>query len=410
MPLTDMAARKAQSREKDYKLAAEKGLYLLVKANGSKYWRMKYRFAQKEKTLAFGVYPEISLAAATEQRDLARQSIRDGNDPSLEKKISKLQRHTDCNNSFEHIARDWIELKSKTWRTLHTQRVTRSLELDIFPHIGSIPINQIDSPLLRTVLDPIQKRGALEIAARIRQRCSAVFRYGMVLGVCDKDPAEPLKIVMQPPTRNHFPALTAEEMPNFLSKVKAYNCNTQTRLAIRLIALTFVRTSELITTPWDEIDFDQAVWRIPAERMKEKRAHFIPLSTQSIDCLRQLHSLTGRGPLLFPKRGTTKEPMSNSTILRVIERIGYQGRMTGHGFRTVASTVMNESGLFDFDAIERQLSHKDRDGIRAAYNRAKYMEARTTMMQWWGDKLDTFERPSQIIYMETSARIESHNT
>jgi integrase len=368
---------------------------------------MKYRFANKEKTLAFGVYPEISLASATEQRDLARNSLRASNDPGLEKKISKLQRHADNNNSFEHIARDWIELKSKTWVPLHTERVTRSLELDVFPYIGSIPISQIDSTLLRTVLDPIQKRGALEIAGRIRQRCSTVFRYGMVLGVCDRDPAEPLKIVMQPPTRKHFASLTAKEMPEFLSKVRAYNCNTQTRLAIRLLALTFVRTVELIEARWDEIDFEEAIWCIPAERMKENRAHYIPLSTQSVECLSQLHSLTGKGPLLFPKRGTTKEPMSNSTILRVIERVGYQGRMTGHGFRSVASSILNESGLFDFDAIERQLSHQDRDDIRAAYNRAKYMEVRTTMMQWWADKLDTFEKPSQIVYLNTNVENDS---
>jgi integrase len=392
MPLTDLAARRAAAKDKDYKLAAEKGLYLLVKANGAKYWRMKYRFAGKEKTLSFGVYPEVTMAEATEKRDAARKFIRDGIDPSMEKKKAKLQRHTDSNNSFEALAREWIALKAKTWAPRHTERVTRSLELDIFPFIGNIPISQIDSPLLRTVLRPIENRGALEIAARVRQRCSTVFRYAMVLGACTTDPADPLKVVMQPPVRTHFPALTAEEMPAFLQKIKHYNCTLQTRIAIRLLMLTFVRTSDLIEARWDEIDYDAQLWSIPATRMKEKRAHFIPLPTQAIESLHQLQSVTGRCGIIFPKRGSSREPMSNSTILRVIERIGYKGLMTGHGFRTVASSTLNESGLFDFDAIERQLSHKDKDEVRAAYNRAKYIDERRRMMQWWADTVEGWEK------------------
>jgi integrase len=391
MPITDLAARRAAAKDKDYKLAADKGMHLLVKTNGAKYWRMKYRFAGKEKLLSFGVYPEVTLAEAIEKRDAARKAIRDEKDPSIEKKKAKLQRHTDSDNSFEALAREWISLKAKTWASRHTERVTRSLELDIFPFIGSIPISQIDSALLRSVLTPIEKRGALDIASRVRQRCSSVFRYGMVLGACTTDPAEPLKVVMQPPTKGHFPSLSADEMPAFLKQIKIYNCSLQTRMAIRLLMLTFVRTVELIEARWDEIDYSHKIWNIPATRMKEKRAHFVPLSTQAIECLEQLQSITGRCELLFPKRGTSREPMSNSTILRVIERVGYKGRMTGHGFRSVASSTLNESGLFDFDAIERQLSHEDRNDVRAAYNRAKYMDERYRMMQWWADKIDTFE-------------------
>jgi integrase len=398
MPLTDLAAKRAKAKQKDYKLSVKKGLYLLVRANGSKYWRLKYRYAGKEKTLAFGVYPEISLAEAEAKRDRARKTLRDGLDPSVERKKDKLKRREDADATFEILAREWIDMKSRKWKPRHTERVTRSLELDVFPFMGGIPINQIDSVLLRSVLDPIQKRGALDIASRVRQRCSSVFRYGMVVGACSADPAEPLKIVMELPAKRHFAALTAREMPEFLTKVRAYNCNVQTRLAIRLLMLTFVRTVELIGARWDEIDQEEAIWNIPAERMKETRAHYVPLSNQSLDCLQQLHAVTGQGDLLFPKRGTTKEPMSNSTILRVIERIGYKGRMTGHGFRSVASTILNESGLFDFDAIERQLSHEDRNDVRAAYNRAKYMDERRRMMQWWADKVDALESPSQIVY------------
>jgi len=187
-------------------------------------------------------------------------------------------------------------------------------------------------------------------------------------------------------------------MPEFLIKVRAYNCAVQTRLSVRFLMLTFVRTIELIGARWDEIDFEESIWNIPAERMKEKKSHFVPLSKQSIDCLRQLQATTGKSELLFPKRGAPRTPMSNSTILRVIERIGYKARMTGHGFRSLASTVLNESGLFDFDAIERQLSHQDRNDVRAAYNRAKYMDERRRMMQWWADEVDSMESPSQIVY------------
>jgi integrase len=388
MALTDLAAKKAKPKDKDYKLSAEKGLYLLIKRSGSKYWRMKYRFANKEKTLSFGVYPEVGIPEALEKRDTARKTIREGVDPSIEKKKDKLRRQVDAENSFEAVGREWIALKAKIWAPLHTKRVTRSLELDIFPFIGNMPISDVDSVLLRTVIDPIQKRGALDIAARVRQRCSNIFLYGMAIGACTADQAEPLKVLMQPPKKKHFAALDVQEMPAFLNAVDEYNCQLQTRLAMKLMMLTFVRTSELTGASWEEIDFKKNMWVISAERMKEKRAHFIPLSKQSRECLEQIRSINGNYPLLFPKRGTTNEPMSNSTILRVIERVGYKGRMTGHGFRTLASTVLNESGEFDFDVIERQLSHQDRDDVRAAYNRAKYMGERKRMMQWWSDYFD----------------------
>ncbi len=398
MPLTDLAARRAKPKDRDYKLSVSKGLYLLIKNSGSKYWRLKYRYAGKEKTLALGVYPEISLSEAVDLRDKARKQLRDGHDPSLERKKQKLKQKVDSENTFEAISRAWWDLKSKTWAQNHSERVIRSLEHDVFPFIGSIPINQIDTVIMKSVVDPIQQRGALDIAARVRQRCSSVFKYGMVLGACVSDPAEPLKVVMEPPKKGHSPALTAKEMPEFLAKVRNYNCTTQTRLAIRILMLTFVRTVELIGARWEEIDWEEAIWNIPAERMKEKRAHFVPLSRQSLDCLEQLQAVTGRCELLFPKKGTSREPMSNSTILRVIDRVGYKGRMTGHGFRSVASSALNESGKFDPDAIERQLSHEDRNDVRAAYNRAKYINERRKMMQWWAETVDSYESPSIVIF------------
>jgi integrase len=409
MAFSSQQAKYAKPKDKDYKLFAGKGLYLLVKKSGAKYWRLKYRYGMKEKTLAFGVYPEVTLAEANERQREARRQLRDGLDPGMEKKKAKLRQRLEVDTTFESVAREWIEMKSAKWAPRHTERVTRSLELDIFPVIGNIPISQIDSVLLRSAIDPIQCRGALDIASRVRQRCSAVFNYGMAIGACTSDPAEPLKVVMESPTKKHFPSLSAKEMPEFLSKVRAYNCNVQTRLSVRFLLLTFVRTTELIGARWDEIDFEEAIWNIPAERMKERRGHFVPLSTQSLDCLHQLHSITGHSDLLFPKRGSSREPMSNSTILRVIDRIGYKGRMTGHGVRSVASSVLNESGLFDFDAIERQLSHEDRNDVRAAYNRAKYMKERRKMMQWWADKVDSFENPAQIIYSDFNRRAHQNS-
>jgi integrase len=398
MPLTDLEARRAKPKNKDYKLSVERGLHLLVKKSGSKYWRMKYRFGDKEKTLAFGVYPETSLAEARDKCDEARKMLREDIDPGLEKKKARLRKNLESGNTFEIIARQWIAMKSKKWAPRHSERVTRSLESDIFPKIGNIPVTEIDTVLLRSAIDPIQARGALDIAARVRQRCEQVFEYARATGACSHNPATPLKVIMVSPEKQHFAALTEDEMPEFLSKVRTYNCTAQTRLAMRLLMLTFVRTSELIEGRWVEIDFENKIWNIPARRMKANRPHFVPLSTQSIGCLKQLESITGFSKLLFPKRGTVKEPMSNSSILRVIERIGYKGRMTGHGFRSVASSVLNESNLFDFDAIERQLSQEERNDVRAAYNRAKYMKERKKMMQWWGDRIDTWENPSQIVF------------
>jgi integrase len=410
MALTDLEARQAKPKDKDYKLSVAHGLYLFVKKTGAKYWRMKYKFGGREKTLSFGVYPQVTLAEAKEKSDAAKKQLRDFVDPGLERKKAKLKQYLETETTFEIIARQWIAMKSKKWSVRHAERVTRSLELDVFPRIGNIPVSEIDTVLLRTVVDPILSRGALDIASRVRQRCEQVFEYAQAIGACTNNPASPLKVIMVTPEKQHFAALSEQEMPAFLAKIRAYNCNVQTRIAIRFLMLTFVRTSELIGARWDEIDFKDAIWNIPASRMKAQRAHFVPLSTQSLDCLGQLSSITGHGELLFPKRGTSREPMSNSSILRVIERIGYKGRMTGHGFRSVASTILNESGLFDFDAIERQLSHEEKNDVRAAYNRAKYMEERKKMMQWWGDKVESMDSPSQIVYFghnpEISERIK----
>lgn len=404
--LTDKQIKAAKPKLKDYKLSDGGGLYLLVTLKGSKYWRLKYRYANKEKTLALGVYCDtsgkhtpkenISLAQARARRAEAKAVINEGQDPSLLKKKEALRRKAAIDNSFEAVARAWVKLKSNKWTAGHTEDVLRSLEANVFPKLGSIPISEIDPPLLRVTLEAIQARGALEATKRVRQRCSAVFRYGQAMGACDTDPAEPLKEVLISPVKKNLPALQIEELPEFLFRFEKFNCTLQTRLAMRLMIITFVRTGELCGARWNEIDFKQRIWNIPKERMKRRRPHYVPLSDQALEVLEQMHLLTGHWDLVFPKRGAPREQMSNATILRVIERLGYKGRMTGHGFRSIASTALNESQLFHPDAIERQLSHEQNDEVRAAYNRAEYMEERVKMMQWWSNELDAMTNNGKV--------------
>ena len=392
--LTDKAIRAAKTKPKDYKLADGGGMYLLVRQSGAKYWRLKYRFAGKEKTLALGVYCDqsgkvtgdnIKLAKARKLRDEAKILINEGIDPSLERKKSANALHQKHLTTFEAVAHEWLALKKHEWSGDHAHDVQRSLELDVFPDLGQLPITDIDSPLLLKCLERIQKRNALETTKRIRQRCSGIFRFAQIKGLCTEDPAEPLKDVLLSPKPKHLAAVPLEELPALLKALDDYDCEPLTRYATNLLMLTFVRTGELIGARWDEIDFKKKVWTIPAERMKRKREHFVPLSTQAVNLLKELNEITGHRDYLFPKRGKPREHMSNATILRVIGRIGYKGRMTGHGFRTLASTALNESQQFNVDAIERQLAHVEDNETRAAYNRAKHKPERIKMMQWWAD-------------------------
>lgn len=394
MPLTAIQVRNASPREKDYKLADEKSMYLLVKRNGAKYWRLKYRYAGRERVLALGVYEPgddgVSLADARQRRTEARKQLADNLDPGLERKKRKIATRERAQTLFEDVARDWINIKSKQWSERQTRDVSHQMEKDIFPRIGRLPISEINTVILRPVIDGVQGRGAFEIARKLRQRCSAVFRHGMALGVCPTDPAENLKTIMLTPPKGNMPALSQEEFPEFMRKMRAAADQKLTWFAIELLALTFVRTSELIGGRWAEIDFDERIWNIPAERMKKSRPHFVPLSNQAVDLLQRLHLITGTGQFLFPQWGRIKsgKTMSNATILRCIDRLGYRNRMSGHGFRAVASTALNESGLFNYDAIERQLAHEEENAVRAAYNKAKYMVERRKLMQWWADRLD----------------------
>lgn len=405
--LNGRAVANAAPRERAYKLADGAGLYLLVKPTGGKYWRLSYRFAGKQKSLALGVCCDTSvkeagasLKEARAKRDEARWLLNAKIDPAQQRKHDKVAAELASETTFKFVAKQWIEKKAndgeKRWKPRHVADVLRSLENDIFPDLGGLPIHTITSPMLLAVLKKVQNRGSLETTRRLRQRCSKIFQYGIAYGACKTDPAQPLNEVLLTPKVRNLAAITFEELPTFIHKFNRHNCRLQTRLAMRLMMLTFVRTGELIGGRWAEIDFEQALWNIPAHRMKKPRPHYVPLSTQAIETLEQLHEITGHRELMFPKTGDPKKTMSNGTLLRVIDRIGYRNRMTGHGFRSIASTELNESGKFRYDVIEAQLAHEQESNVRRAYNRAQYLIERRELMQWWADRLDGLEHTNVV--------------
>jgi integrase len=395
MPLTDVALRNAKPKESPYKLADEKGLYLLVKPEGARYWRLKYRHVGKENGLALGVYPEVSLAEAREARDEARKLLKRGIDPSADRKERRRAAAVAAVSTFEAVAREWIESQAGRWTERHMGKVLLSLEADIFPDLGARPINEITAPVLLSVMRKVEARGALDTASRLLQRTGAVFRYGIVTGRCERNPAADLRGALKVRKRENHASLPAAELPELLRKMESYDGHLQTRLALKLLTLTFVRTGELRAAEWSEFDLDAALWRIPASRMKMKAEHLVPLSRQAIEAVEALRPLTGRGELLFPNQARPEKPMSENTILYALYRMGYHSRATGHGFRSTASTILNEMG-FNHDAIERQLAHTERNKVRGAYNKAEHLPERIDMMQTWADYLDSLAGGAKV--------------
>lgn len=387
MPLTNTAVSNAKPKEKGYKMTDEKGLFLFIHPSGGKYWRFKYRFAGKEKLLALGVYPEVSLAAARDKRTQARAVIDDGNDPAQMRKETKRQEILSTGNTFEGIAREWHKRQAATWSENYAGKVMDSLENDVFPKLGLRPLKNISAPELLDVLRVIEGRGAIETAHRVKQVCGQVFMYGIATSRAERNPAADLQKALTPSKPKHYAHLKAIELPEFLRRLDAYDGNIQTRLAIKLLMTTFVRTIELRGATWGEINFDAAQWRIPKERMKMKREHIVPLSAQAILILREVQKYTGNRDFIFPNQHKPMLCMSENTLLYALYRMGYHGRATGHGFRSTASTILNENG-FTPDVIERQLAHLERSAVRAAYNHAEYLPQRREMMQWWADYLD----------------------
>jgi integrase len=395
--LTDTAIRKSKPGEKPVKLFDGAGLFLLVQPTGGKLWRLKYRFEGKEKLLSLGAYPEVSLADARERRDAARKQLAAGVDPSQARKDEKTARQVAAANSFESVARAWWEHWKGPKSARHADYVIRRLELDVFPVIGAKPASAITAPQLLAMAKKIEQRGALDIAKRALQTTGQVFRYAVAHGIVERNPAADVRPgdALKPRKKTHYARVDAKELPELLRKIEAYNGSPFTRIAMKLMALTFVRTSELIGARWDEFDLEAAEWRIPGERMKMKTPHIVPLATQAVELLQVLREIRPAG-LLFPGERDHEKPMSNNTILKALERMGYAGRMTGHGFRGVASTILHELG-FDHAHIELQLAHQERDDTSAAYNFATYLPQRRKMMQAYADHLDALRKGAKVL-------------
>ena len=387
MLLNDVKVRKAKPAAKPYKMSDGDGMFLYVHTNGSKYWRFKYRFAGKEKLLAMGVYPEVSLAAARDRRAAARKELAAGNDPGAVKKETKRITLLKSENTFETIAREWHEANLHTWTPKHGANVIKRLEGDIFPKLGSRPIAEVNAPELLSALRLVEKRGALDLTQTIAQYCGRIFAYAIATGRGERNPATDLRGALKTPVRKHHAHLKADELPEYLKKLEKYDGEPQTKLALKLLLLTFVRTTELRGAEWSEIDWDKAEWRIPAERMKMKDPHIVPLCTQAIAILRELQKHSGNRQHVFSNHHKPSNFMSENTMLYALYRMGYHSRTTGHGFRATASTILNEHG-FTPDVIERQLAHAERNKVRAAYNHAQYLPERRKMMQWWGNYID----------------------
>ena len=326
------------------KLADGDGLYLFVMPNGAKYWRFLYRFLGKQKTYALGVYPEVSLKAAREKRRLARQLLSKGIDPSIERKQQKALALTNADNTFEAIARDWYALHKDKWKSRYAAEVMKRLECDIFPYIGPIPIRDVGQPLLLEVIRKIEKRGAVDLAKRQLQKCGEIFRFALAENKVELDITLKMYEALKPVKKQHFAAIEVEEIPEFLATLEKNDARLyqSTRNAIKLIMLTFVRTSELINARWDEIDFERRRWIIPAERMKMGKEHIVPLSRQAIEILENQKTLSGQWHLVFPSNVKPQKSISNNTILGALKRLGYQGRMTGHGFRALAMSAIKQ--------------------------------------------------------------------
>ncbi len=380
----------AKPKEKAYKLADGAGLYLEVVPSGSRYWRMKYRFNGKEKRMAFGVYPAVSLAQARALRDEAKKKLAEGIDPSFAKKEEKLVRDVRLHNTFQAVALEWHGTKVSRWSEGYASDIIEAFNKDIFPYIGQQPVNEIKPLVLLNVLRRMESRGATEKAKKVRQRCSEVFRYAIVTGRAEYNPAADLTSAMSGHESKHYPFLTVEELPDFFKALSGYTGSPLIVLAARLLILTGVRTGELRGAFWSEFDLEKAVWEIPAERMKMKRPHLVPLSTQALEIVQQLKVMSGQYPLVFLGRNDPRKTMSEASINQVFKRIGYTGKVTGHGFRHTMSTILHEEG-FNTAWIETQLAHVDKNAIRGTYNHALYLEGRKEMMQWYGDYVDSCE-------------------
>lgn len=401
MALTDTKVRAAKPDEKAYTLTDSDGLFLYIHPNGSKYWRFRFRFGGKQHLMAFGVYPEISLADARERRDAARKQVALGIDPRELKKELKEEQQKEF-NTFEKVARDW-HATNQRWSEGHSYRVLKSLEDNIFAAIGKRNIAELKTRDLLEPIKAVEMSGRLEVAARLQQRVTAIMRYAVQSGLIDYNPAQDMAGAVATGKRVHRAALELKRLPEFLQRIDDYKGRPLTKLAVKLTLLVFIRSSELRFARWDEIDFDNAMWTIPAEReaiegvkyshrgSKMRTAHLVPLSRQAIEILKQIYQFSGNHELIFIGDHNPRKPMSENTVNNALRVMGYDTKteVCGHGFRTMACSSLIESGLWSKDAVERQMSHQERNSVRAAYiHKAEHIEERRLMVQWWADYLD----------------------
>lgn len=403
MALTDAKIRTAKPDEKPYKIADSGNMFLLVHPNGSRYWRLRYRFLGKEKTLALGVYPEVSLSEAREKRDAARKLIAEGTDPCEQKRIKKSVPETA--QTFEGIARQWHK-SNKKWSASHSEKILKSLETHVFPFIGSRDITTLRTPDLLIPVKAAEAKEIYEIAARLQQRITAIMRYAAQSGIITYNPAVDMAGALTTVKRQHRPALALNRISELVERLDAYRGQPLTRLATRLTLLIFIRSSELRFARWSEIDFEKAMWTIPPERKpidgvkyshrgaKMRTEHLVPLSRQALDILKQIYEISGEHELIFTGDHNPWKPMSENTVNNALRLMGYDTKVDvcGHGFRAMACSSLIESGLWSRDAVERQMSHQERNGVRAAYvHKAEFLDERRLMLQWWADFLDANE-------------------
>ena len=405
MSLTDTTVRNAKPGEKTARIFDGGGLYLEVAPSGGKWWRLKYRHGGKEKRLSLGVYPDVSLKDARQRRDDARKLLANDIDPAENRKAVKAARVERAGNSFEVIAREWYAKNSPNWAENHGKRILQRFERDLFPWIGGRPIAEITAPELLAVLRRIEARGAVETAHRAHQNCGQVFRYAIATGRAVRDPSPDLKGALPPVKEKHLAAITdPKAIGPLLRAMDDYQGQFVTKCALRLAPLVFVRPGELRKAEWVEFDLDKAEWNIPAERMKMREPHLVPLSAQAVTILRELHALTGGGKYVFPGARTTKRPMSDNAILAALRRMGFtKDEMSGHGFRAMARTILDEVLQVRPDYIEHQLAHAVCDPNGRAYNRTAHLAERRKMMQLWADYLDKQKAGAEVIRLHGAA-------
>lgn len=404
MALSDTAIRKIKPKDKQYKVADEKGLYLLVMPNGSKLWRMKYRFDGKEKLISFGAYPDVPLVRARERRNEARTLVADGVDPGDNRKAQKAAKQERAGNSFEVIAREWFEARKPNWAPSHSGRLIKRLENDVFPWIGGKPIAEITAPAILSVTKRIEGRGTLDTAHRVLQDCGQIFRYAVATGRAERDPTGDLRGALPPARSGHFASITEpSSVGELLRAIDGFKGTFIVQCALKLAPMLFVRPGELRQARWKELDLDKAEWSYMVT--KTKTEHLVPLAAQAVAIFRELHSQTGHTEFVFPGARTNGRAMSDAAINAALRRMGYDTRteITGHGFRAMARTILHEHLGVAPEIIEHQLAHKVPDSLGSAYNRTKFLKARKNMMQEWANYLEQLKAGAEVIQLRGDA-------